>query len=605
MIKRHLGIFILLALVPLSLYGQSVRQIELILELLPEGEQDRQIIVEQLEDLVKSPIDLNSASAEQLILLPFLDDFSVRNILLLRSQKGGFRSIYEIKEALPELPEQYLELLEPFIRVGESPYANRKHARHDFFIGSSIPIKRQTSSSLEVRYEGRKDGVLTWHFAGQKDKGESWLPLRHGGFDYLTGNLFWNKERYSLVVGDYRLTTAHGLLLGMGNGYFSALQFGGNGSGRWVGQLKPHRSFRETGFLRGVAVHVHSESPLSVLLFSGFEPIDARLEENRIRTLYRTGFHRTETERRYRYTARCEMIGSNLAYRSQSLELALTTLLYRYRTKQGEALLPYRLYPQRTFLWQNSVSVNYKSGPFQSTAELVLDKKERSAAQGAIIYREEAFGTLALQGRYYGVNYISPYVAPDSHYSSARGERGLRLMWEGEVAYWATGRLFIDRFRRIGPSSSPPGHVISARINYSNDPWWITVSAQYVAVKKDTQRFTARIQGDRSFFSSWSLRAGIQVAKQKPEPLGYSFYSRLRYHKDNFMAEGGVQYYRLHGSVVRGQLGYMPYLYTPSMLRGSGVHYFATMRYKLTPALQLNARIHPSFLDASLILTLQ
>ncbi len=604
---RLLGVLFVWALGPILMFAQVAKSLERILELLPSDESsDRQVIIEQLTDLLEHPLDLNNATAEQIVQLPFVDDFIARNILLLRSQKGGFVSVYEIKEATPELSSAYLELLEPFIYVGKNPYSSGTlRARHDFFVGSSLRPKDRLSNSVELKYEGRMGAKLSWHFAGQKDIGEPWLPLRSGVFDYLTGSFRWGRPNYRLVLGDYQLTIGHGLLLGMSGGYFSKLEYGGSGVGTWVGQLKPHRSFRESGYLRGVALHYRSPSPLSFLLFAGYEPTDARIEKDHIRTLYRSGLRRTNLEREHRHTARCEMVGGYLSYRMPSLELALTSMLYRYRSSRGEALLPYRLYPQRHLLLQNSLCMSYSKGGFRSTMELVLAEKSRSAVQAALAYRNGTMGTLTLQGHYYGDRFISPYSTPNSYPPEGYSERGLRLMWRGEIAYMVTASLYLERFRRMSPNATIPGHVFSASIYHTGDPWQTSAVARYVSMGSNQKRFTMRFRGDCMLTPSWNVRAGLQFAKQMHNPLGTSLYTRLKYSGNQIAAEAGIQYYRLYRTMIRGQLGYMPYMYTPSMLRGDGVHCFALVRYQLTSNLQLNARVDPSFLCLSLMLRIR
>lgn len=601
-LRRRL-ILLVFALAPLMVSAQTSEPIERILDLLPGDDGDRQLLLERLTDLEAHPLDLNAATAEDLSRLPFLDDFSIRNILLLRSQQGGFRTVYDIKQALPQMPAAQLALLEPFIRVGESPYTRPTTIRHDLLVGSTVTLRQRSAPSLAFRYEGKRGRELAWHLAMQKDRGEQWLPLRQGAFDYLSGSLFWAKDRYRLALGDYRLTTAQGLLLGMSYSYFSALEYGGSGSGTWLRQLRPHRSFREVGFLRGAAFHWLPERPFSALLFAGYEPIDARIEGDSIRTLYQTGLCRTESERRYRHSARREMVGTYLSYRVVDFELALTTLLHRYRSRAGTVLQPHRLYPRRALLSQTSLSFNYSGQQWQASAEAVLGRKERSALQGALTFRDESLGVLTLQGRYYGVQYISPYGAPDSYYSSRRGERGLRLMWQGEVAYWLTGALFVDRFRRLEPYAKP-GHVLSARLVYAGTPWWVTATARYVAPGDRPRRFTARLVADRTLSPAWTMRGGVQLGKASTTPTGYSLFGHVRYQSSDIVAEVGAQYYHLAGSMVRARLPYMPYLYTPLMLRGKGWHYYGSVRYQITPQAQLSARLYPSFVDLAFTLKL-
>ena len=589
-------ILVLLQVLPLSLRaedGGGAGAVEEVLALIEE-EAERELVAERLERLLIKPLDLNTATAEELSELPFLDDFAFRNILLYRSRHAGFRTIYELKN-VQGVPFDRLPLLGSFLTAGPSPYASTsvpEPARHDILLGSSVPIgSGQPSPSLLLRYEGR-DKAWQWHLSAEKDKGEPWLPIPKGGFDFLTASLFYKGEKWEAVLGDYRLTTGQGLLLGQSLSYFSSIEYSGTASALSKG-LRPHRSFREMGFLRGLSVKGSFLGGFSLTAFAGYEPVDARLEGASLRTLYATGLHREPNERLFRHTARREAAGGYLAYdRGGSLHLGVTAMAFRYkRTSDGVTLLPAERYGRAETTVLASADFRYMAKRWMVFAEsLLTGRKEALAVQGGASYKSELYGNITLQARYYGRENYTPYGRPDGYSSTGRNERGIRLIWTGEVARWTTGTLYYDRFRSLDPGSMA-SNVLTARVSYLLDGDLFTAYARYIARQGSPERWTLTLRGQKKAGSRFTLYAEPRLSGTKGEPVSFALSARTRYAKEPFVGDLSLQYFDLKGrTVMRGYSSYMPLMYGSQMLRNGGWFFSGGLRYAVTEALRLNLR---------------
>ena len=572
--------------------GGEAGAVEEVLALIEE-DAERELVAERLERLLIKPLDLNAVTAEELSELPFLDDFAIRNILLYRSRHSGFRTIYELKN-VQGVPLDRLPLLGSFLTAGPLPYASTsipEPARHDILLGSSVPIgSGQPSPSFLLRYEGRQK-EWQWHLAAEKDKGEPWLPIRKGGFDFLTASLFYKGERWQAVLGDFRLTTGQGLLLGQSLSYFSSIEYSGTASALAKG-LRPHRSFRETGFLRGLSAKGRL-GDFSLTGFAGFEPMDARLEGTSLSTLYATGLHRTPDERLFRHTVRREVAGGYFAYDpGESLHFGVTAMAFRYkRASDGLTLLPADRYGRGETTVIASADARYLAKRWMVFAEsLLTGRKEAFAVQGGASYKSELYGNITLQARYYGRENYTPYGRPDGYSSTGRNERGIRFIWTGEVARWTTGTLYYDRFRSLDPGAKA-SNVLTARVSYLLDDNLFTAYARYIARQGSPERWTLTLRGRRKMGQNLTLHAEPRLYGTKGEPVSFALSARTRYAKEPFVCDLSVQYFDLKGrTVMRGYSAYMPLMYGSQMLRNGGWFFSGGFRYAITEALKLNFR---------------
>ena len=69
--------------------------------------------------LPKQPVDINTASVEQLQQLPGVGPFRAAMIVRIRERNGPFQSIAEFR-VLPRLSEKQFERLRPYLTVGSA-----------------------------------------------------------------------------------------------------------------------------------------------------------------------------------------------------------------------------------------------------------------------------------------------------------------------------------------------------------------------------------------------------------------------------------------------------------------------------------------------------
>lgn len=592
--------------------GQAI---QLLLEELPEGEEALQL-EETLRQLLAEPLDLNHATEEQLLQLPYFDAFFVRNLLLYRSKAGGrFRSIYDLK-AVPGAPISHLPLLAPFLRVGSDRPRMVAPLRQDFYLGSelTLPHRRDRYQGIGVglRYVGSRQERHSWSLVLGQDRGESWLPLRKGVADHLSFSYQYRQPHWQVLLGDYRLQAGLGVQMGQANSFFSRSEMTGQPPSLSGQLVRPHTSFREEGYLRGVATSWQG-GPVQVALFYGFERLDARIEGRRLLTLYPGGMHRTSKEQRYRHTALRSSGGAIVSYQKGKLEVGSTLMGRRYRTAEGQPMVAYRREAKPELNHSASLYFRYLQRHWLLTGETLLAPTNRRATLLSISYFHDHIGRITLSTRYLGADHYSPLGMIESRSSSRRDERGMQLFWSGELARWWTGMVHLDLSQKA-----------SVKSGLKPEQWRLTARADYREGRQAFQSrltFTKRSQLPlRTAFrttylcqlsSPLYIRSGLQFTHLSDTPLTWALFGRVRYQPDpQFSLEGGVHYFNATSGVIRADQPYLPWRYYVPMLRGKGLrttlqthyhlgHLHAYLRASLTHYQEAPTSLLPSLLEVA------
>lgn len=618
----RITVFLLLLLATPCVAQEAHEAIELILA-DAENEEDAELLGERLNKWAVSPLDINQATAQELSCVPYFDDFFIRNLLLERSRQSGFKSIYDLKH-VQGAPLAKLPLLEPFLTVQSSLYeSSSNRLKQSLYLGSEHLLKQHKATyngiGWGIRYVGSRGDRHAWNLVAESDRGEPTLPFRQGIADYLSASYRFHTESLTLIVGDYRVNSGLGLLLGQGLSYFSKAEITGSSPSVSNRVISPHTSFREYGFLRGVSATQQIEN-LQITLFYGIEPIDARIESKKIRTLYYDGMHRSTAERAHRHTAQLHNAGGVVSYRFNHLELGATLLAQHFRNREHEPILAPDRFKHKEKQHTSAFYLQYLTGNWKLSGETLLERKERLASTLSLSYFADLYGTFTLSARYLGVDQFTPYGRPDSYYSIGRNERGIQLIWRGELARWWSGMLFADVFQKLEPerkTGTQPSFVLTLRGDYNGERSGFQSRLRLIKLADQPARSTLRLTHQYRAHSRVTIRSGMNLSYDKGLPITWGLSSRIQYGgKDQLRAELGVHYFDATQCVVRADQPWMPHRYYAPMLRGRGLRTSMALRYPITASLLLQGRSSltwyqtepttpiPSLLDASLLIQL-
>jgi hypothetical protein len=313
-----------------------------------------QDLYENFLQLLSNPLDLNTATDEQLNSLYILSPKQIQAFITFRKEIGKFISEYEL-QSIPGFTPDICEKLAPFVTVNVNSNI-RSFSKTLFSKGNSYFVTRisqtleeqkgyasTTDSSsryvgspvgLYARFRTTKTNEYSTGFTLKKDAGEkfNWNPqLKSYGFDYVSFHAqLQNKGRLkNLIVGDFQSQFGQGIALG------SVFGIGKNGEAvttirRANVGFSPYTSQYEAGYFRGIAVSYQLHQNVSLHAMASARARDASSPNDSIQnsidvvsSFGYSGLHRTATE----IANRARVMENNAAivinYKNQSVDAGL------------------------------------------------------------------------------------------------------------------------------------------------------------------------------------------------------------------------------------------------------------------------------------------
>ncbi|KAA9332232.1 helix-hairpin-helix domain-containing protein [Hymenobacter busanensis] len=366
----------------------------LVQELFAEPQSDNvpyEDLYETLLQYLQTPLNLNTASREELSSLLLLSEPQITALLEHRQKNGPLLSLYEL-QSIRGFDLRTAYRVASFVNVGDQ---NANSTRGPLW----KRIWQEDNNALFLRYErvledrpgyagadttstgrpasrylGSPDKFLvrfrTSHardfsigFSAEKDAGEQFTwdaKTRRYGFDYYAAHvaLFDRGRLKTLILGDYQLQFGQGLLLssglqvGKGAETITTLRRSNLGA-------RPYNSVLESTFFRGAAAAVALTPALRFTGFASSKRVDASLKTAEADTLREfdefasglliSGFHRTQNELANRKNVREFVTGGDLTYAPTGgrFNIGLTGVNTQLSTPLERSLEPYNRYEFR------------------------------------------------------------------------------------------------------------------------------------------------------------------------------------------------------------------------------------------------------------------
>ncbi len=352
------------------------QRIEFISEQLAVEDIDLTNVIEVLNYYYENPINLNSASSQELQEMNLLTDIQIAALLLHIKLFGKLITIYEL-QSLEYWDLQTIRLVLPFVRVDDrldnlhvslrEAVANGKFewfARYQRVPEQKSGYRSVSDSVLQSSnsfYYGNADHYYTrlrysylnnvsFGVTADKDPGEQFFKgTQPNGFDFYSAHAFFKGGKYvkAIALGDYQIQIGQGLNL------WSGYAFGKTADvmnlKRTANPIRPYTSVDETRFMRGVAVDL-GLGPLSLLVFGSSKKIDALIANDStefVSSISLSGLHRTnlEIERKDELSER--IAGANLRFRRRNLQMGMSGVYQGYETYFNKEMAPYNQFDFR------------------------------------------------------------------------------------------------------------------------------------------------------------------------------------------------------------------------------------------------------------------
>lgn len=408
------------------------------------------LVIDYLEQCHAHPLNINTATRDELLDLAFIDEAQADSIIAYRKKHRRIITLGEL-QLISRLSYDDRRWLSLFTFAGDTvtPAASFKQVyfggKHQIVARLDAPLYQRAGQrtysteellqnpnriylgnglSNTVRYRYTHANNVAYGLTLQKDAGEPFANRDNYPYDYVSAYVHRRLPHsgHALWLGDYEVRTGQGLLLGHA-------AFGGRTS--LVERLpsvhkviRPHTSAAETGFMRGVAAtFVHHNWQLTA--FGSWLRIDGRVTDDTIRSLKTDGLHRTLAEMERKNVATQLTVGTRIEHSTTVRSLGATLLYDHFSLPVWPDL---RTYNRHYFRGQHAagLAIDYRQSgrKWDTQAELAVDR-HMYPALSSVTRLELRLIALTLQFRHFSPRYVAPHADAIARQSRAQNETGL------------------------------------------------------------------------------------------------------------------------------------------------------------------------------------
>lgn len=325
----------------ISLFSQEKRiaeQITAVAEEIASYENEpllTEVFAEMLNELAEDRVKINSGEENELRRLFFMSEFAVKSLADYVKNSGPVYSLAELA-GIPGFNRESAEMIAPFIslEIINGIPGERSGIRQSLL--TSVILKPGTADTSapgsQIRAITRfkfTSGYFSGGFTAEKDPGEKLLAGSPPVTDFFSFHFAYSGKGVikRVILGDYSARFGLGIAVNTRLSAGFSLTSPGNLSGR--NEINSYTSSDENNFFRGIAAVLGGKNLELSLLFST-NLTDASLYRQTgsqalsVRSLYKSGYHNSQSTIRYKDALRETCTGLNLTYSAGNLKTGLT-----------------------------------------------------------------------------------------------------------------------------------------------------------------------------------------------------------------------------------------------------------------------------------------
>ena len=552
--------------------GDGRQTVETLMENLSEElEEDADIeqIAEDLEYFLQNPINLNTATAEDLSKLHFLNEFQIASLTDYVRRNGPMLTLYELA-MVDGFDQTDIFRLLPFVRVAdtgdESKFSLKravKYGKNELFSRVTLVGEEQDGfasvpdsvrlSEPEKHYPGNRAKIFSRYsfnfnrqlmagITAEKDPGEQFFRgHQRKGFDFYSAYAAIHDIGVieTLIVGDFQAKFGQGLAAwsGMSSGKSAfVMDIRKKGAG-----IRKYSSADENLFYRGVATTLKF-GQFRATVFGSHKKIDATLasqdtaaaEEAGFTSFSTVGLHATPKQIEKEDAVTESIWGANINYNHNNLRIGATGLGYQYDKDFVK-----RETPLYKFDFDGRKNMNVSIDAQYSFSALYLFGEYAMSANGG---RAMVFGSLmslapglraSVLYRNYGRDYQAQYAGGFAEGGKTQNEEGFFFGIEATpIKRWKLSAYYdIYRFPWIkyGLNAPSRGNDFLAQAEFAANRstsmiWKVkyeTTQTQgstedgKIQPLADLSRWTVRYHLNYAINQRWQLKSRIELSGYK------------------------------------------------------------------------------------------
>jgi hypothetical protein len=407
---RFLGILFLIF--SIACYSQDVspttqQQLEDLAEANVEELNDDNLL-QQLDYFRKHPVNLNTASVEELQSLGWITDLQISNLVRYRKLFGNLIDIYEL-QAVPTWDLVTIKRILPYVTVihavpAKENFRSRLHYGDQSLLFRATRVLERSKgydasanthylgdrNHLLFRYRYQYKDLLYFGVTGDKDAGEPFFRgAQSKGFDFYSFHFFARRLGLirSLALGDYTVNFGQGLI------QWQSLAFGKSADilsiKRQAPVLIPYRSAGEFYFNRGIGITLQKRK-MGATVFASYKKISGNMVRDtieRFTSLLTSGYYRTSSEIADRNKITLASFGGNLSYQTSSFKIGFNAVAHHFSVPLQKREEPYNLFAiNGKKVFNSSIDYGYTYKNMHLFGEAAIDKNlHKAVVSGALI----------------------------------------------------------------------------------------------------------------------------------------------------------------------------------------------------------------------------
>ena len=421
-------------------------------------EEDLQQHLQELKELSEHPLNINTATVEDLLQLPFLSEAQIEQIHAYIYLHGQMQTLAELR-LVPLIDDATRRWIPLFMYAEPEQQETDKRLfsrlRHDFSTRLDIPLYYRVGQQQENGYRGdplyhriRYTLGNSRHFqAGlrvEKDAGERFYDS-YGAYAMLHDVGILDKA----VVGDYRIGFGEGLVIG-GSTWNSK----STPPLKTQGGIRPMTGMDETNFLRGAAVTLSLGNHIKLSAFGSYRKRDATLtSKGEVQTLRTDGYHRTASEWEKKRNVGSTVLGGNIAWYNKGFHLGATGYWQKFSRTLNPGSQQYRaIYPKGNAFGAVGMNYGYTRYRLSFAGEVAYS----TAAGGWATINRASWSigrsyVLSAVQRFYAYQYFSFYASALAENSNAQNESGVLVHLQAEPLAGLQLTAYADFFHHPWP----------------------------------------------------------------------------------------------------------------------------------------------------------
>ncbi|MDY4628391.1 MAG: helix-hairpin-helix domain-containing protein [Prevotella sp.] len=628
-------LFILVILLSLALYANAETEWEKWLDgIMLDGdysEDTHEELYENLLELQRNGINVNSATREELLALPFVSEQQVMDILEYIHFHGALKSINELM-SIESIDYSTRQLLQEFLYAGDKPekgFPSLKNimtwGKNELSLYTKIPTYERvgdTSNGDYIGYPYKFWARYSFSYAknvrigivASQDPGEPFFSQSNKyGFDQYSGFIQLNGlgPVESLIVGRYSIAAGMGLV--MNNSFSLGKSAMLQDLGRQRNVLSPHTSASENGYMQGAAATIRLSDAIRLTPFLSYRKTDATLnDDGSISSLIYTGYHRTISELNKKNNTSLTAGGINARWNLEDFSLGATAVFTHINRplSPNKSATYKKIYPEGSNFFNASLNYSWLHYPFSVNGETAINANGAIATLNTLGWHLSQYVEVMGIYRFYSFNYYSLYANAFSEGGKTQNESGLYLGVRWQPKYGIDIQAYTDlayfAWPRYGVSQSSYAidNVVSA--SYKTGNWLLSGKYRLHLRQKDSNLgyvlswqtehrlrigaewtgggWTSRSQLDFTSVSSTSESSSLSQGFMITENIGYDI--------GKWQIFAGGKYFNTDGydSRLYSYERAMPHTFSFPAYYGHGIRYSLTAIWSPLPTLQFNAK---------------